>query len=194
MTKQQTRKSMAANKYIHKEWQDRCNNDDGTLYKLLGEDCFYNIVNESGDCCYACGRITKLQRCHIVPHSCGGSEDNNNLFLMCEHCHSENPDTVFEDIFYSYVRNRKHYIFNNIIKMQNIVNTLYADSTKEEQFAFDNYKEDLSCEKIRATVFGDKSNTTSTGLYNAMSLQTMAGYLWKKMSYCEQSLQHTVTV
>lgn len=37
----------------------------------------------------------ELQRCHIVPHSLGGSDtDPGNYFLLCDACHRESPDTA----------------------------------------------------------------------------------------------------
>lgn len=40
-----------------------------------------------------------LQICHIVPRSLGGTDDFDNLFLLCSDCHDKLPDTVFPEIF-----------------------------------------------------------------------------------------------
>lgn len=34
-----------------------------------------------------------LNKCHIVPDSAGGADRPENLFLLCECCHIESPDT-----------------------------------------------------------------------------------------------------
>lgn len=43
-----------------------------------------------------------LQRCHIVPRSLGGSDDPENLFLMCRECHDQAPDTPFREAFFAW--------------------------------------------------------------------------------------------
>lgn len=58
-------------------------------------------------CCFACGWYSehwdkttarasweraKLERAHIVPSSLGGSDELDNLLLLCAPCHEESPD------------------------------------------------------------------------------------------------------
>lgn len=45
-----------------------------------------------------------LQRCHIVPRSLGGSDEVQNLFLMCRECHDLAPNTSMPDIFFEWAR------------------------------------------------------------------------------------------
>ncbi|MBD2614080.1 HNH endonuclease [Nostoc punctiforme FACHB-252] len=44
--------------------------------------------------CWRCGYKSRLQRCHIVPHSLGGSEAPSNLVLLCHRCHREAPNVA----------------------------------------------------------------------------------------------------
>ncbi|PHM10742.1 HNH endonuclease [Nostoc sp. 'Peltigera malacea cyanobiont' DB3992] len=44
--------------------------------------------------CWRCGYQSRLQRCHIVPHSRGGSETPSNLVLLCRRCHREAPNVT----------------------------------------------------------------------------------------------------
>lgn len=39
--------------------------------------------------CWHCGyfELPHLERCHIVPKHCGGSDDVSNLHLLCKRCH-----------------------------------------------------------------------------------------------------------
>ena len=46
---------------------------------------------------------SSLNRCHIIPHALGGSDDIDNLFLLCEDCHKESPDTIFCKYFFKYI-------------------------------------------------------------------------------------------
>lgn len=49
-----------------------------------------------------------LNRCHIVPRSLGGEDVPSNLFLMCETCHLESPDTSNPYNFMRWVYNRRN--------------------------------------------------------------------------------------
>jgi Zn finger protein HypA/HybF involved in hydrogenase expression len=42
--------------------------------------------------CWRCSEKRNLERCHIIPRSLGGSEEPNNLILLCKECHSEAPN------------------------------------------------------------------------------------------------------
>jgi hypothetical protein len=47
-----------------------------------------------------------LQRCHIVPRALGGSDNPENLFLMCRECHDSQPNTSVPEIFFRWARNQ----------------------------------------------------------------------------------------
>ena len=49
----------------------------------------------------------KLNRCHIIPYSAGGSDEPYNLFLLCEKCHAESPDTRNPKNFFKWVYKRR---------------------------------------------------------------------------------------
>lgn len=48
-----------------------------------------------------------LNRCHIKPHSAGGNDEPRNLFLLCENCHIEAPDTGNPKNFFKWVYKRR---------------------------------------------------------------------------------------
>jgi HNH endonuclease len=41
---------------------------------------------------------TGLQRCHLVPHDKGGTDEPDNLLLLCPACHFGAPDTLDPDV------------------------------------------------------------------------------------------------
>lgn len=49
----------------------------------------------------------KLNRCHIKPYSAGGTDEPRNLFLLCENCHIESPDTGNPKNFFKWVYKRR---------------------------------------------------------------------------------------
>lgn len=48
-----------------------------------------------------------LNRCHIKPHAAGGNDKPRNLFLLCETCHIESPDTGNPKNFFRWVYKRR---------------------------------------------------------------------------------------
>lgn len=48
-----------------------------------------------------------LNRCHILPNALGGSDSPENLFLMCEECHTLSPDTTNRAAFFRWVYDRR---------------------------------------------------------------------------------------
>jgi hypothetical protein len=51
-----------------------------------------------------CWNRIPLQRCHIIPRSLGGTNDEANLFLMCRECHDQAPNTSLPEIFFEWAR------------------------------------------------------------------------------------------
>lgn len=49
----------------------------------------------------------KLNRCHIKPHASGGADEPRNLFLLCQTCHIEAPDTGNPKNFFKWVYKRR---------------------------------------------------------------------------------------
>ncbi|UZH08191.1 MULTISPECIES: HNH endonuclease [unclassified Halomonas] len=59
---------------------------------------------------YRCWDKIPLQRCHIVPKSLGGTDECDNLFLMCRECHDLAPNTSIPEIFYEWARAQSSYV------------------------------------------------------------------------------------
>lgn len=87
----------------------------GEIRTKKGEiaDYWFNIVDESGlsvdaseaiERCWRCGYKARLERCHIIPKSLGGSDSANNLVLLCKRCHIENPNINDPEIMWDWIR------------------------------------------------------------------------------------------
>lgn len=48
--------------------------------------------SEAHERCWRCAYVSRLEKCHIVPRSLGGTERANNLVLLCSRCHREAPN------------------------------------------------------------------------------------------------------
>ena len=49
---------------------------------------------------------SRLERCHIVPESCGGTDAPHNMFLLCGKCHAQSPDTTNRQAFFRWIYHR----------------------------------------------------------------------------------------
>ncbi len=59
---------------------------------------------EADKLCWRCAHKRKLQRCHIIPRSLGGSEEPSNLVLLCGQCHAEAPNVDDPDYMWVWLR------------------------------------------------------------------------------------------
>ena len=80
----------------------------------IGKNSGIPILIDKGELnCWACDmpeELCKLERCHILAESLGGDGYADNLFLLCEECHKESPDTTNRDAFFRWVyKKRKGY-------------------------------------------------------------------------------------
>ena len=125
-----------AHSKIFNYWKDKTIFPDGTIGDLKSSNGLEVVEDWGEPCCWACGKqidlsrydgyaddIEKcnfgkiygyaetrkhLQRCHIIPHSIGGSDDfEGNYFLLCKKCHEESPDTANPQNFFRWVYKKK---------------------------------------------------------------------------------------
>lgn len=47
-----------------------------------------------------------LERCHVVPLYAGGRDEVGNLVLLCESCHTHQPNSKDPEVTYAYMRTR----------------------------------------------------------------------------------------
>jgi hypothetical protein len=73
----------------------------GAAYNIKRPDASWEEI-------FDCWNRVPLQRCHIISRSLGGSDEPENLFLMCRECHDLAPNTNIPDIFFRWVRSQSH--------------------------------------------------------------------------------------
>lgn len=84
-------------------------------------------------CCFACGRefdvnsLGSLQKAHIIPHSMGGSEEPDNMLLLCPVCHRNSPDTTTKESMISWLYKERKQPPIQIRKAKQVVDILVND-------------------------------------------------------------------
>jgi len=59
--------------------------------------------------CWCCGHETdRLQKCHIVPKSLGGSNSASNIIPMCALCHDGSPDVNSATEMFEWIKKRQN--------------------------------------------------------------------------------------
>ena len=46
--------------------------------------------------CFICGKASRLERCHLIPRSLGGSNELDNLVLLCNEHHRQAPNLALD--------------------------------------------------------------------------------------------------
>jgi hypothetical protein len=65
---------------------------------------FNDSQDELPDCsCWACGRIGRVERCHILSYHLGGPDTVENLVILCAGCHVES-EHLPPDRFWMWIR------------------------------------------------------------------------------------------
>jgi ribosomal protein L37E len=59
---------------------------------------------EAHERCWRCGYKSSLERCHIIPHSIGGSASPDNFVLLCRRCHREAPNVKDSSFMWQWLR------------------------------------------------------------------------------------------
>jgi len=63
----------------------------------------------------------RLQRCHIIAHSAGGSNHPENFLLLCVNCHREAPMTSDREIMLRWARTHASYLGTIFAEMMEAV-------------------------------------------------------------------------
>ena len=53
------------------------------------------VYTRDGGKCKCCGSTQQLEYDHIVPYSCGGSNDRNNIQLLCQKCNRSKSNDCY---------------------------------------------------------------------------------------------------
>lgn len=173
------RKGTPSTDRVHEYWLKRATEDLENLTAQIGWQAVDNIVFGEGKECYACGSPRHLNKCHVIPNSCGGSaSDPANLFIMCSDCHQQNPDTIYPDMFWHFVRTREPYVSSTIKDVHRIITNLKAEATPTELETFDRFSSvsfAQMCDLYKSISYLESSTT----LNNQMSIATHVSVIWK---------------
>ena len=58
--------------------------------------------------CWCCGHRGKLQKCHIIPRSLGGSEKPENIVPLCAQCHDDAPDVQDKEFMFQWIKQNQN--------------------------------------------------------------------------------------
>jgi len=62
--------------------------------------------------CWRCGYKRRVQKCHIIAKSLGGSDNPDNLIPLCAACHDEAPDVYEKEEMFNWIK-KDHGVFYN---------------------------------------------------------------------------------
>lgn len=164
---------------IHDYWLHQATHDSEWLIDNVGETSYLHILQGEGQDCYACGRhrTNELEKCHIIPHSLGGSMWPDNLFLMCCDCHSDNPDSIHTELFFNYVRGRDLWFARDFMAMMLNLKKLNSNCSDEDRESFNRFFESEPTETTIKELCGSIVDEC-INVSGRFSDYTKAGFLW----------------
>lgn len=120
---------------------------------------------------------SNLQRCHIVAKQLGGGDSVENLFLMCEDCHFESPDTKYPQVFFAWVVDKKRNSNPYNALWKQLQETMRQFNINEKKFT--DYMNSYGIKKINYGYLKDKlgiqageiSMSSKAGILVALYLQ-----------------------
>lgn len=81
------------------------NKDIIDYWSVRVDECSLSIDWAEADSrCWRCGCEKNLERCHIVPHSLGGTDGPDNFVLLCKRCHPESPNVTDKEIMWDWMK------------------------------------------------------------------------------------------
>ncbi|MBP2028393.1 hypothetical protein J2Z35_002194 [Acetoanaerobium pronyense] len=124
------------------------------------DECGLSVdAAEAHERCWRCGYESRLERCHIIPYSLGGTDLPSNLVLLCPRCHIENPNVTDPEIMWDWIRSYGTPFYDTFWMLQAFkeYEFIYGRSFEEELKIYkieDIYKfEKLFREEIKKTAY-----------------------------------------
>ena len=75
-------------------------------------------LEEDYPTCFVCGADEKLEICHLIPKALGGSDDIDNLVLLCEVHHKQAPNlSISKEIMLKWIEEEAE-IYNHFFHMK----------------------------------------------------------------------------
>lgn len=125
--------------------------------------------SEAAERCWRCAYESKLQRCHIIPHSLGGEDSASNLVLLCSRCHIEAPNINDKDFFWDWLKALKvifydtYWTIRGIKEYDNIYSEKMEDTANRLHIKPEEFKTFLDKQENFVTIhFGEGRLSPST--------------------------------
>lgn len=106
--------------------------------------------------CFCCGKVSRLQVCHIIPWSITKDDSYSNLFLLCDECHKESPDFAIKKYFFQFIAKKEQDLtkkYRECFELTyEIIKEIGMIVDKKQEIALKNTK--LNREEITKKIFG----------------------------------------
>lgn len=184
------RDSVPSHTEIYSYWHDKAITSTGNVVTddLHSSDIEPIIVDKGEARCWACGKhidvnstkaykeaidtadftriyaISKvkssLNRCHIIPHMLGGSDDDpGNYLLMCLRCHEESPDTDNPKLMFRWLYNKRHEVRNPVTgrSIESIMRIVIEECKKLNKDPYSGNFDNLARLGVHGTTMSDST-------------------------------------
>lgn len=135
---------------IVNHWYGKYILPDGRITEKYGAGAIPILIDKGELNCWACDmpeENCELQRCHILAESLGGEGYADNLFLMCERCHEESPDTTNRDAFFRWVYKKRKTYSSGSPNAESLLNAINEELAARGMMTFQELLQTLPIQK-----------------------------------------------
>lgn len=136
-----------------------------------------NLDLDELDCrCWRCGqekKLEKLQRCHIVADSLGGSDEPSNFVLLCAKCHQESPDVDDPKYIWIWIKSYRvevrdlFWVYEALKEYEHIFKTRFEEDLSEKVNRKPEIIEELDVNKLAKSMIYKATLHLGTGMSRA---------------------------
>lgn len=136
----------------------------------------FDWLEEDSPSCFVCGYYNSLEKCHLIPRALGGTNDLDNLVVLCQEHHRNAPNTsISKSVMLNWIdrENEKYcclkgYNIKNSIIKETLDTSIKLQETIHEVFGegflynFEKYKGDILKSKVIIPSSHNRANFYTT--------------------------------
>ena len=150
------------------------------------------MLEEDYPTCFVCGKDKYLERCHLIPKALGGSNNADNLVLLCNEHHMQAPNTsLSKEIMLEWIEDEaekySHLLHMKIDDVQKLHMSIIKIQSRIENIIGKDFKEQDLIDFIKSMF---KSNCISIGSHSEANIRTRVKFFEYMSEYKDLEIDY----
>ena len=121
----------------------------------------FHQLEEDYPICFVCGKDKRLEKCHLIPKALGGSNEVDNLVLLCNEHHKQAPNiSLDKEIMLNWIEQEAKEYCRSLNMRNKDVKSIFDSVIKVGKRLFDKFGEDIGAEKVNGFLFDKYAEST----------------------------------